>query len=173
MKKLLLLTIFSVSAVLTFAQNVQVDAFFKKYEGKEGFTSVVVSEKLFALAASAVGTDPELQSVVDGIKGVRILVYENTEANVKSGEYYNDFVSTVTTTQFDELMAVNSATERFKLFGKVTSDKVIDELLLVCDADGEFVMVSIVGTIDIEKISKLSEMGIEGFDELEKIQDNK
>lgn len=171
MKKLLLLTILFATTALAFAQNAQIDAFFKKYEGKEGFTSVVVSQKLFALAASAVSTDVELQSVVEGIKGVKILVYENTEGNAKSGEFYKDFVANVNTTQLDELMSVNSSTEKVKLYGKASGDKAIDELLLVCDADGEFVMVSITGIIDFEKIGRLSQIDIEGFDELEKLND--
>ena len=173
MKKLLLSAILFASATIGFSQNVKIDEFFKKYEGQEGFTSVFVTEKLFALAASAVGSDPELHNVVDGIKGIRILVYENTENNAKSGAYYNEFMSSVSTAQFEELMTVNSEGEKVKFLGKVTNGSIISEMLLVCDADGEFVMISIVGEIDMKDISKLSEMGIEGLEELKTIEENK
>lgn len=173
MKKLLLAIVLLASISVGFAQNVQIDQFFQKYEGQPGFTSVLVTEKLFALAASAVGDDPELQNVVDGIKGIRILVFENSETNVKSAEYYKEFMSTVSTAQFEELMTVNSEGDKVKFYGKMKGDNILSEMLLVCDADGEFVMISIVGDINMDEISKLSDIKIDGMEELKKVEENK
>ena len=64
--------------------------------------------------------------------------------------------------------------ELVRILGKMESDKVINELLILCDADGEFVLVSLFGTIDVEKISKLSKLSdinIEGLDELDNLED--
>lgn len=171
MKKLILSAILFAAATSLFAQNAQIEQFYQKYEGKEGFTSVKITEKLFALAASATGSDPDIQNVVDGIKGIQILVFENTENNAKSGEYYREFMSTVSTSNFDELMTVNSEGDKVKFYGKMASEKVLNEMLLVCDSDGEFVMISILGEINMEDISKLSEMDIDGLEELKKVED--
>ena len=170
MKKILFALIAIVTATAAFAQTSPVEMFVKKYEGKPGFTTVNVSEKLFSLCASAVSDDPEMQSVVDGIKGISIIVYENAEGDPKSGEYYKEALASIPLSGFDELMTVNSETDKVRLLGKVSSDKVIDELLMICDADGEFVLISIIGKIDLEQISKLSELNIEGLDELKKAE---
>ena len=53
-----------------------------------------------------------------------------------------------------------------RFYGKMASDKILNEMLLVCDSDGEFVMISILGEINMEDISKLSEMDINGLEEL-------
>ncbi len=99
------------------------------------------------------------------------MVFENTENNAKSGEYYHEFMSTVSTGNFDELMTVNSEGDKVKFYGKMASDKILNEMLLVCDSDGEFVMISILGEINMEDISKLSEMDINGLEELKKVED--
>ena len=176
MKKVLLVLIAIGASFATFAQATQIDQFFQKYEGKPGFTSVNVSEKLFSLVASAASEDVEPQSVVDGLKGIKVLVYENEEGNTKSGEYYREISSTLSLNSYEELMTVNSELDKVRILGKMESDKVINELLILCDADGEFVLVSLFGTIDVEKISKLSKLqdiNIEGLDELENLDDKK
>ena len=61
--------------------------------------------------------------------------------------------------------------EQRLLFGEMASDKILNEMLLVCDSDGEFVMISILGEINMEDISKLSEMDINGLEELKKVED--
>ncbi|MFI5171259.1 MAG: DUF4252 domain-containing protein [Chitinophagales bacterium] len=171
MKKLVIAIFTLASGLTAVAQNVQIDQFFQKYEGKPGFTSVNVSEKLFTLFASAAGDDPELQSVVEGLKGIKVLVYENEEGTSKSAEYYKEFSTALPQNIYEELMTVNSENDKVIIMGKLASEKVLDELLVLCDADGEFVLVSIIGKIDIEKISKLSDIDIDGLDELEKMDD--
>ncbi len=169
MKKMLFALFAIVTASVTFAQSSPVDQFFHKYEGKEGFTTVNVTEKLFSLFASAITDDPEMQSVVDGLKHIQILVYENEEGDPKSGQFYQEASAAIPVTQYEELMTVNSGTDKVRLLGKTSSDKVIDELLMIVDADGEFVLISILGTIDLDKISRISDLQIEGIDELKKL----
>lgn len=172
MKKILLSATALLAASMMYAQSSQIDQFFQKYEGKEGFTSVIVTEKLFSLVASATEESAEWDALVDGIKGIRILVYENEEgAATKSGQFYNEFMSTVNTSGFDELMNVTSETEKVKLYGKSVTGSTLNDMLLVCDADGEFVMISILGAIDLSKISQISDLDIEGLDELKKIEE--
>ncbi len=170
MKKLMLSLITLIAGSAAFAQTQQIDAFFQKYEGKEGFTSVIVSEKLFSWVASAADDTQEWQSAVEGIKGIRILVYENTEGNSLSGQYYNEFMTSVPVTGYEELMDVNAEGEKVKLYGRNITGSVLNDMLLVCDADGEFVMISIMGAIDINKISDIGDLDIEGLDELKKIE---
>lgn len=173
MKKLLFSAIALFAGSIVFAQTTQIDQFFQKYEGKEGFTSVIVSEKLFSLVASVSDDSEEWSAVVDGIKGIRVLVYEGDSVNPRSGQYYNEFMSTVTTAGFDELMNVTSDNEKVRLYGKSVTGSTLNDMLLVCDADGEFVMISILGVIDMDKIGKISDLDIDGLDQLKTIEENK
>jgi len=152
------------------AQNASVDQFFAKYEGQEGFTSVNVSETLFEWVATAAEESDEWKSVVEGIKGVRILVYENTENDARSGQLYQEFMSSSPATGYEELMDVTSDNEKVKLYGRNIEGSVLQDMLLVCDADAEFVLISIVGAIDLKSISKIADMDIEGLDELKKLE---
>lgn len=170
MKKMLLSACALIIGSAAFAQTPQIDAFFQKYEGKEGFTSVQVSETLFSWIASATDDTEEWQSVVDGIKGIRILVYENTDSTAQSGKFYNEFMSSVPLTGYQELMDVKAEGEKVKLYGQNITGSVLNNMLLVCDADGEFVMISIAGAIDISKISELGDMDIDGLEELKKLE---
>jgi len=172
MKKIILSAAMMAISALSFAQADALDQFFQKYEGKPGFTSVNVSEKLFALVASAAPSDdPELKQLVEGIRGVQVLAFENEEGNAKSKEYYKEAQAVLPTNGFEELMTVQSEDEKVLLLGKVSSESVIDEMILICDDNSEFVLVRIEGKIDMKNISRLSEMGIDKLDELEKIED--
>ncbi|MEZ5014932.1 MAG: DUF4252 domain-containing protein [Chitinophagales bacterium] len=153
------------------AQTSTFDQLYDKYAGKEGFTSVEVSQKLFALAASAVSDDPELQTLVDGLKGVRVLVFENEEGNANSKMYYKEFTAAIPNGKFDELMKVHSEETQVVLLGKMAGENVLDEMILLCEDDGEFVMVNIIGRIDMANISKIADFNIDGLDELKKLED--
>ena len=145
---------------------------FDKYEGKEGFTSVSVSETLFSLIASAAPVDEkEVKDMIDDIKGIRVLVYDAD--SMKSIQYYKEISGSISKNDYKELMTVNSEGDNVVFLGKMSSEKVVDELLLLCNSGSEFVMVSIVGKIDMDKISKLSDMSIEGLDKLKKADDAK
>lgn len=173
MKKMLFTACALMISAMAFAQTAQIDQFFNKYEGKEGFTSVIVTEKLFALVASATTDDADISNVIEGIKGIRILVYENAEGETKSADYYNEFMTTVGTNGYEELMKVNAEGEKVKLYGKNITGSTLNDMLMVCDADGEFVMISIMGAIDLSKISQISDIDIEGLDELKKVEETK
>ncbi len=172
MKKLIFSAIALFAGATAFAQTAQIDQFFQKYEGKEGFTSVVVTEKLFSWVASAADNAEEWQSVAGDIKGIHILVYENAEGETRSGQYYNEFMASVPTTGFEELLNVTSETEKVRLYGKKIEGSKLTDMLMVCDADGEFVLISIMGAIDLDKISKMSDLDIEGLDELKKLENS-
>ena len=172
MKKVNILIPALLAASSVFAQNAAIDQLFQKYDGKEGFTSVNVSEKLFDLAASAMGNeDPELTAMVGELKGIKILTYENREGSLQSREYYNEAEKALNLSSYEELFDVKSDGDKVRLLAKPFTGNVIDELILLVDSDDEFVLIDINGKIDFDKISKLSNMKLDKMDELKKVEE--
>lgn len=172
MKKIILSAALLALTSISFAQADALTMFFEKYEGKTGFTSVNVSEKLFSLAASATPADQaDVKELVDGIKGIKVLAFENSEGNIKSKELFAEAQKLLPSGQYEELMTVNSDGEQVIMLGKTASESVIEEMILLVEDEEEFVLVWINGIIDMKNISKLSEMGIDHLDELNKIED--
>lgn len=172
MKKLgLFLFVFTTSALL-YAQNKQVDQFFSKYEGKTGYTSVMVSEKLFELVASAAPeSEQDIKDMIGELKGIRVLVYEQEDAATVSKELYKEALSVINTAAFEELLTVYDEGEQVRMLVKqdASNQNVINELLIIVSGE-EFVLVDIFGNIDLSKISKLADsMNIEGLDELKEL----
>ena len=61
------------------AQTSPVDDLFDRYDGKEGFTSVYISSKMFSLLSRIDSDDEEFRNLVTRIKGIRILSIDSAE----------------------------------------------------------------------------------------------
>ncbi|MBK8487567.1 MAG: DUF4252 domain-containing protein [Chitinophagales bacterium] len=172
MKKITLILMAFAASTIAFAQNRQVDEFFKKYEGKEGYTSVMISEKLFELVASAAPeSEAEITDMIGELQGIRVLVYDQEDAYTKSAELYKEASSAISLDAFDELLTVYDEGDKVRLLVRQdpANKEVINELLILVSGD-EFVLVDIFGQIDLSKISKLADsMDIEGLDELKNL----
>ncbi len=171
MKKIILACAISSVASFCFAQSATTKQMFDKYAGKEGFTSVSISEKLFDLLASAAPeTDADIKEMAGEIKGVRILTFQNAEGSAKTKELYKEAEQLIPS-DMDELMNINADGENVRLFVTQSSEKIIDQLFMIVGGEDEFVLIDIFGKIDLSKISKLSEkMNIDGLEQLKKIE---
>lgn len=175
MKKIMTICFLAFAAAGLQAQTTSFDALFQKYAGKEGITTVEVTQKLFTLCASALGeSDDDIKELVSGLKGIKIITYENSEDHADGKAMYKEFEAALPS-GFDELMTVNSDGEKVRFLGRVVNGTMVDELILLVDDEDEFVMIDIIGLLDFEKIGKLSDMNIDidGMDELKKIDGDK
>jgi hypothetical protein len=169
MKKLLLpvicLLLFAGSAL---GQNFEVNKYFTKYENDERFTVVYVSPKMFEMVAK-VASDKygdELTDLVSELKGLWVLTTEETPAT-----FYKEAMASIDTKDYEMLMSVRDEDENVRFWTKGTDD-LIKELLLIVGGEDEFVMVSFLGNLDLNKIAKIaSKMDIEGLEHLEKLKE--
>ncbi|MFN3940121.1 MAG: DUF4252 domain-containing protein [Chitinophagales bacterium] len=172
MKKCVLFLMLIVTSASLFAQNKQVDQFFSKYEGKKGYTSVMVSEKLFELVASAApASERDIKEMVGELKGIRVLVYEQEDAPAVSHALYQEALSVINTADFEELLTVYDAGEQVRMLVKQddANKNIVSELLILVSGE-EFVMVDIFGHIDLNKISRLTDnLQLDGLDELKNL----
>lgn len=152
----------------SFAQNNAIDKYFTKYAESDDFTSVYISEYMFSLFADIDTKDPEdkeVMEILQGLKGLQVLTTE--EDGMK---YYEEAIKMVDLKEYKVLMKVKDEDAKVQLLIKKEGDKVT-ELLLLVGEDSEFVLLSIVGNIELSKISKLAKhMDINGLEHLGKVK---
>jgi hypothetical protein len=171
MKKFLfLLPVFFLAALQLHAQTDAITRFFSKYSEDERFTTVFISQKMFQLVAK-VETDDEdwnkMRDVVKDLGGLRILTCDTLIDGV---QLYKEALGKVPISEYSELLTVRDGQENVRIWIKEQGNT-INELLLLVGAPDEFVMLSFVGKIDVDKISSLSKtLDVKGAEHLDKIK---
>ena len=163
MKKMTCLIIFILLAGSLWAQKNPIDEFFDKYSGREGFTTIYISSKMFSMMAGVDLDDKELEDVVKNLKSIRILTVEDDELNNKLN-FYTELQKDVNFKDYEELMVVKESGKDLKFLVK-GSGKRIDELLMIGGGPGQNILISIKGDLDIDNISRISKtIGIDELD---------
>lgn len=160
MKYLTFFFVLFLSAGLSTVTQAQADAiskYFSKYMDDERFTVVYISGKMFEMfnKMDIDLNDEEAEailSVVKDMKGLRILTTE--EGGQK---FYDEALSIINKNEYETLMTVREGKEEnVQFLIKEGGDNVINELLLLVGGeDEEFVLMSFVGKIDLNEVSKL------------------
>ncbi len=153
------------------AQSDAIEKYFQQYIDNEDFTVVYVSPKMFSLISkldlNEVDNDPEAKAVMETIKDIKGLRVLKTDINPL--ERYKEAMNTINTKEYEVLVTVRDKGQNVRIWVKEEADK-IGELLLLVGAAEEFVMLSFVGDIDLDKISKLANnIDISGAEHLEKV----
>ena len=174
MKKLATITtiLLAFLAIQVQAQDDAISKFFGKYVDDEDFTQVTVTSRMFGLFANLDPEDEEDKELTDAIskvKGLRILAKENAD---DGKALYKEAFSLIPAKEYDELMSIREKDSDMKFLIK-EKDGIIAELLMIMGGDTEFFLLSLVGEIDLNQISKLSRtMDIDGFDKLGRMDEN-
>ena len=167
-KSVTLLLLLILFAVQGFAQKDPVERLFEKYNGKEGYTTVYISSKMFSMFSQADIEDPEFNALMKNLKGIRILAQD--EKDGKSPDFFEMVSRELPKDEYEELMTVSEPGQKVKFLVKEENGK-IAELLMVVGGGGDNVLIDIRGNIDLKQISQLSKaIKIDGLDELEKLK---
>lgn len=168
MKKYIMFTLLLVMTVTLTGLRSPVDDLFEKYNGREGFTSVYISSKMFSLLSRIDSEDQEFQNLVNRIKGIRILTIDSAK-NVSGINLSSELLKKLNTSGYEELMTVKEENEEVRFMIREIGGK-IAELVMITGGDGSSV-VSISGDLDLKTIADLSgKMGIEELENLEKVK---
>lgn len=156
------------------AQDDAITKYFEKYMEDDAFTVVYLSPKLFQLLGKLEIEEIEdeeaeaILEVVDDLKSLRVLT---TDENAE--QYYKEAVNTINTKDYEVLLTVRDDEENVQFLVK-DEGNTINELLLLVGGTNEFVMVSFVGKIDLDKISRLAKkLDVDGVEHLDKLDDRK
>ncbi len=168
MKKLVFIITITAISLSMAGQNSAVDDIFDRYNGKEGFTSVYISSRMFSLLARIDTEDEEFRNLVTRIKSIRILSIDSAR-NVGGLNFAADLVPKLNRNGFEELMTVREQDGEVWFMIREVGGR-IAELVMVTGGHSSSV-VSITGDLDLKTIASLSgSMGIDELENLEKVK---
>ena len=154
-----------------FSQRNPVDKLFEKYGGKDGFTTVLISSKMFSMFSDMEAGDDDINKMIKNIESIKILTTDDESLLDPGINFYKEIMNELSLDEYEELMVVKEKDQDIKFLVKEKED-IIVELLLVIGGKGNNALISIRGIIDLKSISKLSKsMNIEGLERLEEIDE--
>ena len=162
-KRISALSVLLLLATGIFAQDDAIGKFFGKYMEDSRFTLVSVSPKMFRLLAKANwdSIPADLKQTVTRLYSLRILSTETTPR-----QFYKEALSRIDMKEYEELITVREKNENVHFVVK-ESGGTIHELLMIAVDEGDFTLMSFVGDIDLDKLSKLSSsLSIKGMENL-------
>lgn len=161
MKKLLILAICTLLFSGIQAQADAISRYFNKYVEDDRFTVVYISPKMFQLF-DKMNVNLELdedetaaiKDLAKDLRGLRILT-----SDVDVDALYQEATKKINTKEYEILMTVRNKREsNIQLLIKdEDGGDTISELLMLVGGKDNFVLMSFVGDISLDKVSKLSE----------------
>jgi hypothetical protein len=160
------------SSALT-AQNSPVDKLFNKYSGKDGFTTVLISQYMFDMFKDVDTNDKDFDNLIKGLKSIRIITVEDPKLIAAGINFYKEIMKDLPASEYKELMVIKEKGQDVKFMVKETQGR-ISELLLISGGKNNNTFICIQGNIDLKSIAKLSKsMNIQGMKSLEQVGDKK
>ncbi len=165
-KKLFLSTFAMVVAFSAMAQDA-IDRYYSKYADDPDFTSITISSKMFSLFSDVKTDDPESDEVLEAMQdltGIRIISSDDPESDTD----YQNVINKIGK-EYEMLMSVDEKDEKVRFFVREEKGQ-IAELFMVVGGKGNLFLMSILGNIDLEKMSKISKnMNVGGMNYLENL----
>ena len=170
MKYLFTLSIALLSSFSMLGQSDAIETLFRDYQSNVNFTTVYISPKMFQMAYKATDShdEKELASIVKDLKGLRIMSTTNDPS-----KSFAEASKRLNIPSYETLAIVKDRDADVKFLTKETNGA-ISELLLLIGGKSKFVMMSFTGTIDLNKIARLSKkLDIDGAEYLDKVNNRK
>lgn len=149
------------------AQADVIETYFEQHEEDEDYTIVFISPRMFQMIAKLESEEmeEEVRDVIRDLRGLRIMT---TEENAM--EQYKELSKKLNFTEYEELMKIRDEENNVRIMIKEDESNKINELLLLVGSEDQFVVISFLGNIDIQKIAKLSgTIEINGIEYLDNI----
>ncbi|MBI9071207.1 MAG: DUF4252 domain-containing protein [Melioribacteraceae bacterium] len=130
-----------------------------QFETGDQVTEVLIEEHLIRMVAKlSKHEEPELEEVLNGLKLIRVHVFETNEANTKAiNERIKTFDKKLMANNWDRIVKTRSNSESANVYIKTKNEEEIQGLVVMFFNNGsEAGFVNIVGDINLDTIGKLS-----------------
>lgn len=167
MTKFFTILLFFTFTFSLFAADPKVDALFKKYDGKKGFTTVNVTKDMFGLFLQMDNSTQEnnsLKKSMSKLDGIKIMNYTADSTQNISKTLYSEIKKSIPMSEYKELMVINDNQSNVKMLVKKKGEIITDFLMLVGESN-EVVLINISGNINLDDLRNVSKsMNIKGMD---------
>ncbi len=150
---------------------------FDKFEDIDGVTSVIVSQKAFALMSKfGAESDEEYLDLIKNIESLKVFATESSEVAAQMASEAKKYLKKA---NLEELMRIKDGDSNVTIYIKEgkNEDYVEELFMFVKDGDSdsnEAVIISLTGNIDLKQISKLTDkMDLPGGEHLKEVDKNK
>ncbi len=152
------------------AQTDAITRYFDKYLDNEDFTVVFITPKMFQMIAKLDLKDKDARDIKEALQDLRGLRILQTEVNAQ--QHYKEVVAQFNAAEYELLMTVRSKGENVRFWTK-ESNGVISELLMLVGGVKEFTLISFIGNINLDKLSKLANnLRVDGTEHLRELKKN-
>ena len=131
----------------------------EQFETGEEVTEVLIEEHLIRMVAKlATNEEPELSSVLDGIKLIKVHTFEVSEKNASElSSKVKEIDKTLMNDGWDRIVRTKSKHEVTNVYILTNNEEKIEGLVVAgFENDGDATFVNIVGDINLETIGELS-----------------
>jgi len=155
------------------AEDSPVDIIIKKYGDEDGFTTVVITEEMFALFANLENKEEseDFNNLMKGLQSIKIITVDNSEHNKAKLNFYHSLQEDLSAETYTELMSIKEKDHDIKFFIRKLKSGKIGEMIMVSGGEGDNTLISIQGEIDLNDMSDISHsLGIKGLEHLKEVE---
>jgi hypothetical protein len=156
MKNLFLAAVVLFLPFCLMAQNPAVEKLFDKYQGKDGFTTVLVTKDAFKVLSDMKSEEGELDEPLKKINEVKILVEED-EDEISGLNFYDELKQDMNFTEYKELIVVKEKDQDVWIIARENEGRFSELLVIVGGEDN--VLIWVEGDFTFEELAGLSEIG--------------
>jgi hypothetical protein len=167
MKKIISISLMLAIPVILLAQNPAVDKLFNKYQGKDGFTTVLINKEIFKLISATEKEEQALDEPLDKISGIKILAQEN-DSVMEGLNFYEELKADLDFSAYKELVVVKEKDQDVWIVARENNGRMAELLIIVGGEDN--VLVWIAGDFTFEELAELSK--INGLEHLNLLDDD-
>ncbi|MBP6185400.1 MAG: DUF4252 domain-containing protein [Saprospiraceae bacterium] len=152
-----------------YAQDDAIARHFNQYLNDDAFTAVYVSPKMFEAMASrqSAEMDEDLRKMIRSMRAMRVVQKNGADGSA----LYKSAGEKLLAQRYEELMTLREKGEQIRFFTQGGSGQKVKEVVMVVSGAKRFLLLSMVGDIDLNTIAKLAKsLNVQGADLLEKVK---
>jgi len=171
MKKMIII-LFAILSIPGMAQESQLNKIFDTYSGKEGYTSIYITQYMFDLFSKlADENDADFENVTKGLEAIKIITVSSDLDAQSKANFGKEIMKNLPPTIYKDFMVIKDGKQEITFKVHDEGGK-ISEFVMVVNDPNEPLLLFLQGDIDLKKIAKMSKsMDIKGFDKLEKVEE--
>ncbi len=170
MKNLILIALFAFCSASLFSQNI-IEREFSHYVDQENVTSVFVSGKVFEFASYIETDEPEFEEIKDFITTIESFNLIAVQDHPNPREEYISANKRVGS-DYEELIRVTDKEGNITVYID-ENNGIVTELVGIASGEKEFVVFSLYGRMDLNKIGEIAgKIQSEGFEQLSVIREH-